>query len=83
MIRTPCCFLLLCTALLYFPAQAQTPHDGSRDFDFEIGSWKMHLKRLQHPLSGSTTWVEYKGTTVVKKVWNGKAIPMMAARLER
>jgi hypothetical protein len=24
-------------------------------------------------LTGSTTWVEYMGTTVVRKVWNGRA----------
>src|SRR4029077_6920440 len=30
------------------------------------------LSRLQHPLSGSTIWVEYEGTTVVRKVWNGR-----------
>lgn len=47
--------------------------DGQYDFDFEIGTWKTHLKRLQHPLTGSTTWVEYEGTTVVRKVWNGAA----------
>ena len=29
--------------------------------------------RLTHPLSGSTTWVEYDGSTVVRKVWNGAA----------
>jgi hypothetical protein len=48
-------------------------HDGSHDFDFEIGTWKTSLKRLQHPLSGSTTWIEYAGTTKVSKVWNGHA----------
>ncbi|MGI8583671.1 MAG: hypothetical protein ACR2KX_15845 [Chitinophagaceae bacterium] len=47
--------------------------DGQYDFDFEIGTWKTTLKRLQNPLSGSTTWMEYTGTTVVKKVWNGIA----------
>ncbi len=47
--------------------------DGQHDFDFEIGTWKTHLKRLVHPLTGSTTWVEYEGTTVVRKVWNGRA----------
>lgn len=47
--------------------------DGQHDFDFEIGVWKTHLKRLVHPLSGSTTWVELNGTTVVRKVWNGRA----------
>jgi hypothetical protein len=47
--------------------------DGSHDFDFEIGTWKTHLKRLLNPLTGSNTWVEYEGTTVVRKVWNGRA----------
>src|SRR5712692_3395569 len=47
--------------------------DGQHDFDFEIGTWKTHLSRLLHPLTGSTTWVEYEGTTVVRKVWNGRA----------
>jgi hypothetical protein len=47
--------------------------DGQHDFDFEIGTWKTHLRRLKNPLTGSTTWVEYDGTTVVRKVWNGKA----------
>jgi hypothetical protein len=47
--------------------------DGQHDFDFEIGVWKTHLRRLVHPLSGSTTWVDYDGTTVVRKVWNGAA----------
>jgi hypothetical protein len=47
--------------------------DGQHDFDFAFGVWKTHLKRLVHPLSGSTTWVEMDGTTVVTKVWNGLA----------
>ena len=47
--------------------------DGQHDFDFEIGTWKTHLKRRLHPLTGSNTWVEYEGTTVVRKVWNGRA----------
>lgn len=48
--------------------------DGQHDFDFEVGSWKTTISRLQHPLSGSSTWVKYDGTTVVRKVWNGRAI---------
>src|ERR1700716_1017119 len=47
--------------------------DGQHDFDFEIGTWKTHLRRLLHPLTGSTTWVEYEGTSIVRKVWNGRA----------
>jgi hypothetical protein len=48
-------------------------HDGQHDFDFEIGSWKTHLTRLDHPLSGSHTWIEYEGTSVVRKIWDGRA----------
>jgi hypothetical protein len=53
--------------------EAIAVHDGQHDFDFEIGTWKSHLRRLVHPLTGSTTWVEYDGTSVVRKVWNGRA----------
>lgn len=53
--------------------QEAAKRDGQHDFDFEIGTWKTRLSRLQHPLSGSKTWVEYEGTTVVRKVWNGRA----------
>src|SRR5215211_7082266 len=62
---------LLLIALCSVPALAQ--RDGQHDFDFEIGTWKTHLRRLQRPLSGSTTWVEYDGTTVVRKVLDGRA----------
>ncbi len=47
--------------------------DGQHDFDFEIGTWKTRLSRLQRPLTGSTTWVKYEGVTVVRKVWDGRA----------
>jgi len=47
--------------------------DGSNDFDFEFGGWSVDLSRLVDPLTGSTTWVEYSGTSVVRKVWDGKA----------
>ena len=43
------------------------------DFDFELGAWKTHLSRLLHPLTGSTTWVDYDGTTRVRPVWDGRA----------
>lgn len=55
------------------PKEIVTERDGQHDFDFEIGTWKTHLKRLRHPLTGTSTWVEYDGTTVVRKIWNGRA----------
>ena len=53
--------------------QTSANRDGQADFDFEIGTWKTHLRRLLKPLTSSTTWAEYHGTTVVRKVWNGRA----------
>lgn len=61
-------------------APAQTPlqpgstqRDGQHDFDFERGAWKIHLSRLQDRLAGSTTWVEFDGTSHTRKVWDGRA----------
>ena len=72
--------LLLCGLIAAAPAFAQAPpvtapalRDGSHDFDFEFGAWKAHLMRRMHPLTGSTTWVAYDGTSTVRKVWGGKA----------
>src|SRR3954453_14046047 len=55
------------------PLHGSAQRDGQHDFDFEIGTWKTHLRRLQRPLSGSTNWLEYEGTTVVSKVLDGRA----------
>lgn len=55
------------------PTRAAAARDGQHDFDFEIGTWKTHLSRLLHPLTGSTTWVQLDGTSVVRKIWNGRA----------
>jgi hypothetical protein len=47
--------------------------DGQHDFDFNFGVWKTHIKRLLHPLSGSTDFIELNGTVTVRKVWDGRA----------
>ncbi len=70
---------LLLTAWLLFcatPLQAASgivAGDGEHDFDWEIGHWKSELRRLAKPLSGSNDWVEYRGTSVVRKVLDGRA----------
>jgi hypothetical protein len=55
------------------PLPLLAQRDGQHDFDFEIGPWKARLSRLDHPLAGSTRWLDYEGTSVVRKVWNGRA----------
>jgi hypothetical protein len=77
------CFSLFLAGLLALshadPATHQSAppnagmRDGQHDFDFEIGTWKTHLRRLTHPLSGSTQWFEFDGTSVVTKIWDGRA----------
>lgn len=65
--------IFLITPLLALAADTHAQPDGQRDFDWEIGTWNTHLLRLQRPLTGSTSWVEYEGTSVVRKIWDGRA----------
>jgi hypothetical protein len=52
---------------------AAAARDGQHDFDFELGSWTIHLRRRLHPLTGSSDWVRFDGTSVTRKVWDGRA----------
>lgn len=54
-------------------SQIESDGGGQHDFDFHVGTWETHLKRLNDPLSGSSDWIEYEGTTEVRKVWEGRA----------
>ena len=55
------------------PAQGLEPPDGGHDFDFVIGRWQVHLRKLLHPLTGSTEWITYEGTSVMRKLWDDRA----------
>lgn len=76
-----CCTLLASPSLVGLETPPAKPenektaaaHDGWQDFDFEFGTWRTRLRRLLDPLSGSTRWAEYEGTTVVRAIWGGKA----------
>ena len=76
-LRRPLLLIVFC-ALLTSVAFPQTEpkaekRDGQHDFDFEIGRWHTHLRRLLHPLSGSKTWVEMEGISTVRSIWDGRA----------
>ncbi len=63
--------VFLCAAI---PCSSQGQgRDGQRDFDFEEGTWQLHLSRLADPLTGSKKWVEFDGTSRTRKVWGGRA----------
>jgi hypothetical protein len=49
----------------------QIESDGHNDFDFLIGTWKVHHRRLAERLKGSTEWEEFEGDTVDRKILNG------------
>jgi hypothetical protein len=55
------------------PTSAVTAKTGQQDFAWEIGTWKTELKRLKAPLTGSTDWVAYSGTSVVRALLDGRA----------
>jgi hypothetical protein len=48
-------------------------HDGSHDFDFLIGDWKAHVRRLPDRLVGSNNWIVYDGISNHKKLLDSNA----------
>ncbi|HET9390776.1 MAG TPA: hypothetical protein VFO44_14100 [Steroidobacteraceae bacterium] len=55
------------------PIPADRNRDGQHDFDFELGTWEIHLQRRAQQLAGSNQWVRFDGTSVTQKVWNGRS----------
>ncbi|SDX19899.1 hypothetical protein [Lysobacter enzymogenes] len=53
------------------PSAAASP--GQHDFDFETGLWRTQVRRLAKPLSGSSQWLDYTGTTHVVPLHGGRA----------
>jgi len=44
---------------------------GLRDFDFLVGRWRVHHRRLKERLAGNHEWIEFEGTSDVLKVMGG------------
>src|SRR4051812_567108 len=61
-------------ALAQTAAPAGAPlRDGSHDFDWEIGRWTPRLRYLAEPLTGSSRWIDYHGTTEVRALLGKRA----------
>lgn len=45
--------------------------DGSHDFDFLFGRWKVANRRLRHPLTGSSEWYEFEATSLESRILGG------------
>jgi hypothetical protein len=54
-------------------SQSAQQRDGSHDFDFLIGDWKAHVRRLPDRLVGSSAWIEYDGISRHKKILDSNA----------
>jgi len=44
---------------------------GLNDFDFFIGKWRVHHRRLKERLAHNDDWEQFKGTSTVQKILGG------------
>jgi hypothetical protein len=44
---------------------------GLNDFDFLIGSWRVHHRRLKQRLADNHEWIEFEGTCSMQKILGG------------
>lgn len=45
--------------------------DGRHDFDFLLGNWHIHNRRLRRRLENSQEWEEFRGSASVKPILGG------------
>jgi hypothetical protein len=57
---------------------ANADHDGQHDFDPLAATWKAHTKYRAHPLAGSDTWIQFDGTEIFQKIWDGAILELSA-----
>jgi hypothetical protein len=77
----PLIFIMTLCLSLVVSVRAQTTsdpadlpqRDGSHDFDFLIGDWKAHVRRLPDRLNKSNFWVEYDGISNHHKLLDSNA----------
>jgi hypothetical protein len=55
------------------PAPSTPAPKGARDFDFEVGSWRVHHRTLKKHPDGGTEWVEFDGTSTNHQIMDGLA----------
>ncbi|MBV8149536.1 MAG: hypothetical protein JO092_10625 [Candidatus Eremiobacteraeota bacterium] len=51
-------------------AASPTTRDGSKDFDFLLGTWKTHYRLLKTRLANAHDWYDCYGTSRVTPFWN-------------
>lgn len=54
-------------------SEEREEHPGLLDFDFLIGSWRVHHQKLKARLAGCTEWLDSEGSCVARHVMGGQA----------
>lgn len=50
---------------------AQSGRPGAGDFDFFVGRWRVHHRRLNERLAGCKDWTEFMGLCETRKILDG------------
>jgi NIPSNAP/Protein of unknown function (DUF1579) len=71
-----CQSLVFATVLIAQPEQIRKGEEkremkGVNDFDFFIGEWRVHHRRLKERLAENHEWIEFDGTCAVRKILGG------------
>lgn len=53
------------------PTPAPAPGPAVHDFDFYMGSWRVHHRRLKERLAGNDEWQEFEGTSTAWPILDG------------
>ncbi|WP_338864760.1 hypothetical protein [Myxococcus stipitatus] len=51
--------------------RTQGQSDGARDFDFLMGTWRVHNRRLKERLKGCTEWISFESSAEEKPLPGG------------
>jgi len=52
-------------------SQAESAVPGVHDFDFLVGQWRVHHRKLEKRLVNNHDWIAFEGTLVMQKLMDG------------
>jgi hypothetical protein len=55
------------------PTAGKPDVSGLHDFDFLVGTWRIHNRRLKERLAGSHEWIEFEGSLHCQQLMDGWA----------
>ena len=59
------------SAIVNPAASTDQPSSAVHDFDFYMGSWRVHHRRLKERLAGNDEWQEFEGTSTAWPILGG------------